>query len=461
MLFGAIHSFLLLATAVSGLVIGESILKPSDDKPLLLPLLLHVKSIGELKNSWSHRGFKLDAGRLVSSGNAALWSTPRLPSSSNEWTIEFQFRSSGVMEDAKYGATNGLALWLDASAPPLPVTDNYGGPHKYDGFQVLVNAQEHEAVRLFNNDGSKKISNALEAAVGSCAFAYLDTLIPTTVRVSYLRTKKWFKIQVDNNLCFKLDEIVIPDNQGDFRFGITANTDKGSKEQYEILSLDVWPILTEDAIDDHGLMAGTEIQYVKAGKETLGSVPVTPPVAELPSVARKSVMEKQRESMQTSVINDQILRLLEKSDASIRALEEKVISNNKAGSQGVTTGNMVTTQDLDEVKKELQKFTQQVSGHFADLYKAMSKQHESVMREVGEQSVGFKDVASKVDFLMQHHQELASKYDSGTPDGSGIASAGIVGIIVKWILIPVMLAVVFLAMIVYRLRHDIKHSKLL
>ena len=85
----------------------------------------------------------------------------------------------------------------------------------------------------------------------------MDSDVPFTLRISY-DANSWFKIQLDNNLCFKTNQISIPFQE--LKLGITSKINQQSNEKFEILSLKTWELLTADAIDDHGLMIGDEIK---------------------------------------------------------------------------------------------------------------------------------------------------------------------------------------------------------
>lgn len=62
---------------------------------------------------------------------------------------------------------------------------------------------------------------------------------------------------------------------------------------------------------------------------------------------------------------------------------------------------------------------------------------------------------------MNNHKEISYQYqnakESDSPNGVGTT----VDVLMKWVLFPLMLILLVLVVFVYRLRHDIKHSKLL
>ncbi|MCP8719819.1 MAG: hypothetical protein M5F18_11090, partial [Asgard group archaeon] len=216
-----------------------------------LPNLLTIDSKTDINNWEISENIQFDNGRLLLGQSGSIWNKYKIPTSNKQWTIELVFRSTGLDADKVY-LENGLTVWL--------VNDNEGNnipTNVFDGFKIEMNNKEQPGLKLYNNDGSQEISTDLNHALGQCKFQYLESNVPFTLRLSY-DENKWFKIQVDNNLCFKTDQVKIPFN--DILFGITSDVSPQSQEQYEILGLKTWEKLTEDATDDHGLMIGDEIK---------------------------------------------------------------------------------------------------------------------------------------------------------------------------------------------------------
>ena len=85
--------------------------------------------------------------------------------------------------------------------------------------------------------------------------------------------------------------------------------------------------------------------------------------------------------------------------------------------------------------------------------------NEKVIGEVREQHGGMEELSKKVDLLMANHKEIAYQYlrdQAESPDISEVLFTR-----VKWILLPLILVIIVLTVMLYRLRKDIKHGKLL
>lgn len=423
----------------------------TQDEPehLSLPNLLLQDDLDRVALNWElGDDMSLSNGRLVSQ-NGALWSTPGLAGSSNEWTIEYVFRSNGSrVEEIPNANTNDLSFWLIAD-PLLEVGKKID---KYDGFRFAVNNQQHSGLKLFNNDGSKTMNNEFEESIGNCLFNYHDSLVPFTVRISYSRSRNWFKVQVDNNLCFKTDKIQIPMGEQDLKFGIT--TSSASHETWEIFKLNVWSHLTEDAHDDHGLMLETPVE-VKAKQQ-----PNEQPAAFTPEYNRESLMERVRKQQdalgrqgppQASVDQNQFgLEILNK----LQEMESKLqIGNQPSGN------NKDVTNVIIELKDDLDKFKLSFVNYQSEMLNTMQKLNDKIISEVREHQYNYADLSKKVELILDNHKETSHKLD--TQRSREISPSNVSDAIVYWILIPVVIGVIFIVVSIYRLRRDIKHSKLL
>lgn len=461
------------------------------DEPghLSLPNLLQANNINDLDLTWDVlSNIKLDTGRLViDKSNGAVWSKAHLANTGDEWTIEMVFRSSGTAKnDLAFGDTNGLALWLIDSSNSLPINDrnvdNFGGPSQFDGFQFLINTNEKRGLKIFNNDGTKTLKNSIEQSIGDCTFNYLDSLVPFTVRVSYSKLRKWFKVQIDNNLCFKTDKIILPDDLNDFMFGITGNISPSSQEVYEILKLNVWTHLTNDAIDDHALMSDghLKIEYktVTADDSKDTYIP--------PSRIRESLMERnrkhkeeilrqQREAYQQGkednkidlLLNDIVFKL-ENIELRLSSMDSSVDSGDTSydtkvlGAQlkDITTIQTQQQEALSNLQQSYDKFKTTLGHQYTELLQSVSKLNEKVIGEVREHQYSTEEIGKKVDLLMSNHKEVAYQYQNGNNESKN-NEADLLPSIIRWVLIPVVVGIILLTIVVYRLRHDIKHSKLL
>ncbi|KAK6453856.1 concanavalin A-like lectin/glucanase domain-containing protein [Scheffersomyces xylosifermentans] len=462
---------------------------------LSLPNLLQVDDLKELEENWEIFGdLKLDTGRLlIGKPAAAIWAIPYLENTQTDWTIELTFRSTGTAsKDLQFDESNGLSFWLintDNSLPLIPQNmGNFGGPSQYDGFQFVVNNKDIYGLKIYNNDGTKTFTNDINEAIGSCAFNYLDSQIPFSLRISYSDSQKWFKVQVDNNLCFKTDKIKFPNELNDLAFGVSASIDKSSNEVFEILGLNVWHKITNDAIDDHGLMSDGQVQVVVTEVEQ-------PSEFVKPSAIRESLMERNRkyheeiEKQRSGAIEEAgqeektVFAKTEESDSKLllsltdiskrlTQLDFKLDTLEKSESYEfenvkLQLEKLKNIQDeqkhiVANLEKSVEDFKTTITQHYSQMLSAVSKLNERVIGEVREQQFGLDDLSKKVDLLMSHHRDIANQYQQySETTNNGLDFASIVNSIVRWFLIPVVIALLALTILVYRLKHDIKHSKLL
>ncbi|KAK6202970.1 concanavalin A-like lectin/glucanase domain-containing protein [Scheffersomyces amazonensis] len=463
--------------------------------PLSLPNLLELEDFSVLQKSWTSLGnLRLDTGRLIvdatPDGFGSVWSVESLKGSANEWTVELVFRSSGVHQDVEYGDTNGISLFLIDPQNSIPIdstnTQNYGGPLQFDGFQFLINNKESKGLKIFNNDGSKAIQNDIASSIGHCSFNFLDSQVPFTLRISYSAQKKWFKVQIDNNLCFKTDQIQIPDSINDFKMGISASSQ--SNEIYEILKFNVYDHLTTDAIDDHGLISdGHVVAYETVTKHEAADSPAATGADYVrPDVIRESLLEKSRQLREQLIqeelelvtearkgnndhyetILKDILAHLENIQIRIESLDKSEDYDFKAlvsKLQDISSIQHQQQEQIGRLESDISTFKNMITQNFGEMIGVVTKLNEKVIGEVREQHSGTEEVSKKVDLLMRNHKEIAYQYQKQTSESSAHTTdvSRYLDFTVKWILIPVVIIVIVLVVVVNRLRKEVKHSKML
>ena len=340
-----------------------------------------------------------------------------------------------------------------------------------------------QGLKIFNNDGTNNVDNGLDVSIGDCQFRYLESDVPFTLRISY--SDKWFKVQVDNNLCFKTDKIKLPQNQN-FKLGVTSNTNSQSQETFEILAIKVWDKLTEDALDDHGLMVEGELK-VDVKKIVDGSQQIQDEDHVKPRVIRESLMErarKHREEMERAQNldisnigsqNNDFLLILDKLNH-LEYLVNDLPNSYNPSSQGTKNDQVggALSQSQNDITNAIKETRDTINGlketfvqQYAQLLQAVSDLNHKVIGEVREQHYGMEEIGKKVDLLMSEHKEVQHQYKKQS-EQMGQKSAHVVSPsdstfdkLIKWILIPLMIVLLALVVFVYRLRHDIKHSKLL
>ncbi|CAI5755858.1 unnamed protein product [Candida verbasci] len=412
----------------------------STEKSLSLPNLLTIDSKSQISNYDLSKTINYDNGRLLLDKNGVMWSKNTLPQ--DEFTIEVDFRSTGRIEDLQF-LENQLSIIL---------AENIQSFDKFDGFKFLINNQEQEGLKIFNNDGSKTLNNLIDESIGDCKFRYLESNVPFTIRISYKRSESWFKVQIDNNLCFKTNRIQIPNNSK-LRLGVFSIINRSSIEEFEILNVKVWDHLIEDAIDDHGLMNDGE---VKVEFKTIVVEESQATDAIKPEYKRESLMEKAQKQRQESM-QVQDFNVLKK-------LQDLEYQQNEKIDKLIQIQNELNS-NLQNQKKELQQlFTTQ----YAEILSSISTLNQKLIGEVREQHFGMEELSKKVDLLMNNHKEIAYQYEKNQIQQQQqqqqhiqVPTSSVFDSLIKWILVPLLIILIILVIFVYRLRHDIKHSKLL
>lgn len=433
-----------------------------------LPSLLKLDDVSELYDNWDIRGaMELEEGRLlVKDGKGSLWARQPLPNSKDEWTVEITFRNSEQIDvdDHTFYDTNGLSLWLiDGDVPDDAL--NFGGPRKFDGLQFLVNNLGHKGLKIFANDATKEVVNSDDKSFGGCNIDYLDSMVPFTIRVSYSAHKNWFKVQVDNNLCFSSSALSFSRISSNLLLGVSASTNPVSKEYWEVLKLDVFDKLTKDAIDDHGVADVAPVKYVT--KTEIARATDRPTQQKRPSLMEKMMAhQEQMAPVQKTGEN------LDKFDASLSdiasklsLLEETVnafdltkIIDLSVAIDGIKQIQSLQLSVLAELKTTYENFEGLLASHYREMTDSVRVLNKEIMEEIKMHRSEVHSISGKVDLLMENHKEIEGQYqarDSRSNDSELFST------IVKWVLIPLVVGIVAVIVVVYRLKKDIKHSKLL
>ncbi|EMG50099.1 EMP47 Protein EMP47 [Candida maltosa Xu316] len=420
-----------------------------------LPNLLTIESLENINNWDISKNVLFDNGRLLLSDQSSIWGKYKVPTNNKPWTTELIFRSTGLRADKPFD--NTLNVWL--------LNDDTTPDDKFDGFKIEVSNKEQPGLKVFNNDGSQVLSDKLAQALGACKFQYLESDVPFTLRVSY-DEDKWFKIQMDNNLCFKTDQVRIPFEN--LKLGVTANVNQKSSEKFEVLAWRTWDKLTEDAIDDHGLMVGDEIKIdVKNEfKPRVGRESLMERAQRVKQQILKDQQQQQHQQLQQSNSDpfDIVLSKLDTLELTINGLStagedvEMLNVDNKIQELHNAYASLKTS--VDDTKQSVRELQSILVKQYAQMLESIAQLNQKVIGEVREQHFGMEEVSKKVDLLMNNHKEIAHQYQQNQikePSGSG----NTVDTVMKWVLFPLMVILLALVIFVYRLRHDIKHSKLL
>lgn len=468
----------LLARHVSAILPEAQINRQDENNQLpssqSLPNLLELKSPDDLAANWLlHADFKLEEGRLVVKKNAgSLWAKNVLENGRDEWTVEVTFRNSEQVsvDDHTYYDSNGFALWLlDGDSSMLSDFLNFGGPATYDGFQFLINNKEQKGLKIFANDGKQRVENSLSKALGECAINYLDLMVPFTLRVSYSGKTNWFKVQIDNNLCFKTDALTFANIKRSLRFGVSASTNEASKEYWEVFKFDVYPYLTENAIDDHGIISGGSIKQITVTEQAKPT--------SSPQIQRESLLEKSRkfrEELQKQNTPEQpqlnfdfdssfgaILEKLAVLEQSLDKVDTSKVPDLALALENVKSIQLQQLEVLGEMKNTYSNFELLLAAQYKEMSHSIEVLHERVIAEIKDHQSDLVNLGRKVDLIMANHKELRDQYTSANEQLASPDSSEFFSVILKWVLLPIVIGIALLATFVYRLRKDIKHSKLL
>lgn len=472
----------LVHTLFASAIIPEGLLSRNEHEAHLqtrhsLPNLLKIDDASGLPLDWALEGnMELQAGRLtLKDGTGSIWSKNLLLNSKGQWTVEVTFRNSEVtdVEDHLYVDTNGFSFWLLDSKKTRDVL-NFGGPVVFDGLQFLINNKGSPGLKIFANDGTSEVINSIDASIGGCSISYLDSMVPTTLRISY--SDDGLKVQVDNNLCFSSDQLTLGNIQGDLLYGASASVNAESQEYWELLKLNVYDAVTEDAKDDHGVAPAEQIKVVT---QTQKVVEPTLPVRESLMNRAKSALASQSSGKDISELKDTLASLSDRMGGLERTIEnfdgskliELAQDAKKLYGLADDTKRIHELVDSFESLKQTQASQLDLLQDMKNMYQNFEKLLNSYYKETGDSNrlltndvvdqikQNQNDMLSlnrKLDSIIANHKNLEkSFFDSGSKDLSNFKSIGFLIFLV--LCVAAMIACLF----VYQIRKEVKHSKLL
>ncbi|GME71605.1 unnamed protein product [Ambrosiozyma monospora] len=475
---------------------------------LSLPELVHLQNIDELKSNWEIKGSTIfDEGRLILtpkpeiSSNTkpvlqygSIWSRQQ-PPQLNSFSYDTSFRSIGA-----YGQTGaGISFWiLDPTSFDSTDKENSGGPKKFKGLQIAFDANNRQLgpmVEVFLNDGTKEISSSsIEDSIGAYGWEYQSSNVPTTLKVGY--EQGLLKVTLDNILALETDKIDLSSLIGGgatFVVGVTtvAPKDVIKTEQFELLTFNSYDTLIEDLKTES---KQTLVAKHSAPKKISSHGPSRNFFEDTENRLREQLLNKDSSSQNqgqnqqayggydssSNSINDatiqEIIKRLDTlqnqgSDGSTTQIQKQLFTINKslknyAVRLGELQDKLQQTQNqlLDQMKQFNTKFDAiqdiaQSQHQFAENFNYRFSALNKFLDSQSQQSV---NLDTKLSNLQE--QYLLSSQMSGETDKfqtefqknlSTLAHA------VKMVMVPVLILLVVLALLVYKLRSDIKHSKVL
>ncbi|ODV85107.1 hypothetical protein CANARDRAFT_28410 [[Candida] arabinofermentans NRRL YB-2248] len=455
---------------------------------LSFPDLVKIQSIDEVKKSWMiSNDVQFSEGRLI------LTPTPSISSNANpetlygsvwslnknekfdKFTAELTMRSTGA-----FGVTNsGFSLFfIENDGSKNDKHENFGGPLIYKGLQISLDANDLKlgpVLRVYLNDGTKEIQIS-EDYLGAYTYEYQDSQVPMTLKVAV--ENNWLKITCDNKLLFESDKINLSPIMKNMKIGLTASAPKDvvTTEQFEILVFKLYNEILHDLKVDPTETLFAKHANMKVNKNEPG----------LNANKFRNMQSQLRSSLDIKKNNLN-------TDSSFDALSSKIdqLEALASGPSDSSKQMQVIQKQLFDTTKSIKVLTEKLYSHqlsFLSSYEELSKQNsqlnqkfESILGLVERQnqllngydnrfsalskyfdthSENFKNIDNKLKTMEDHYKFNAKGEDSSFKNDmevnlSKLASG------VKLILIPVVLLLVVVTLLVYRLRNDIKHSKVL
>ncbi|CDK28729.1 unnamed protein product [Kuraishia capsulata CBS 1993] len=442
---------------------------------LLLPLTLAIHDAKNIVGPLSFpdtidlKGFQLtgdailDTNRIVltpkpvisSSDEAglkidgALWTAH--PQQLGKFTTEFTLRSVG-----NYGKTGAeLDIFLVES-----ISDDLA---TFTGIKIQIdsNGETGSAIKSYLSDGSSVHDS--NKFFSSCLFAYQGSQVPMIVKLSY--DLKTLKLTIDNKICFESDQIKL--DLGKIHLGVVGSSPKDvlKYEQFEVLKLKTYDeVWAEDS--QQLLPQAKPVSNVQLFREQ-----------------QQRLREKSQESLESKETHDS-------KDSPYDTLVNELLA--KLDSLGTGSGaasqsnlvNMNTNKQLTEITKVikvLQEKHNDLSQTLTLLVQSVLKVEAKVNALEGASSDYLGRMGSFDTRLLQFNSFMNFQKEANGVELSKLNS--ILGILqdleghgkqdkfhdkidslssfMKFVLIPIFIVLIVLFMAVYRLRNDIKHSKIL
>ncbi|KAG7843632.1 hypothetical protein KL941_004614 [Ogataea angusta] len=347
---------------------------------------------------------------------------------------------------------------------------NFGGPSQYSGLQILLDANEQDlgpVFRVYVNDGSRKI-NLAQDYLGAYTYSFQDSQVPSTLKLGYENKK--LKITCDNKLLFETDAINLDPYLKNMRVGISAVSSKDVKkaEQFEILmfkffdkmieSLKIEPsetlVAKHHQVDKRQAQRAQLAEDFKRTREQQNGNSV--PVRSRPESAEYDLLAKLDE-VKTIIAQQTAPQVLQKQlfdvTKSIKMMNEK---------------NSVYNTQMEKSYDMLLKQTEELNAKYEALRQLITRQNQ-LLELVDERFVTFN---SYFQGQSQNHESINDKlkqlqefYAKGSRPSdyesefetklNKFTSA------VRLILMPVLVLLIIMTLLVYKLRNDIKHAKVL
>lgn len=404
----------------------------------------------------------------------SLWSRPVDGTSAlAEFETQVTLRSLGSA--GRTGA--GFSLWLvadDDKTVQKYTQNNFGGPSQYTGLQISLDANDKSlgpVLRVFFNDGSKQVS-INDDYIGAWHYAYQASDVPLTIKVGY--SDKWIKVTCDNKLLFEsTDQLQLSSifQSKHFRVGLTADSpqDIRKNEQFEVLRIKSYAKVSADLRAEckqtlRGAHAGSGVENEPVVKKVVVDAPKTPETSGVDSTLLETINEKladiqQKLAEQPQVVADgqggvNLDATLQKHLADLTQAMNKLthnVNNVLRKSELANERSEVLERKYDHLQELLGR-QQQLLENAELSSKSLGKSFQQEIQKMGA------NIDSKVSSI---HESYSEKLSKGTSNPELEARLQGLASFIKMVLLPLVLICTAIAVLVFRLRSDIQHSKVL
>ncbi|QPG73248.1 hypothetical protein FOA43_000556 [Brettanomyces nanus] len=455
--------------------------------PLSLPELVKVQKIDELQNNWlvqdSAEFFEgrilLTPKPVISSSHehetsmGSMWSLPsKKKAGLDEVEIQLTLRSIGSF--GKTGA--GFSFFMvndDDKAFAAFNKNSFGGPSKFSGLQVSLDSNHPQfgpVLRVYLNDGSKDIQLDHDY-LGAYRYEYQVSNVPLTLKIGYARN--WLKITCDNKMLFETNKVSLDSviQSPYLRLGLTASSPKDVKryEQFELLRLKSYnQVSTELRLDTKGTLMAKHAER--------SSIEPTNKFRNKVEAMREKLNQATADSSgdSSSLLGDILAKI---SSIEGTLLQQQTSPEGSEAASSVQTNLQKQifllsktmerlTDNINNVlrkNEEFYKHSEILERKYDNLQALLERQAELLVNaETSSKTIG-KAFTQKIDSLVLTlggiHTEYLSGLNAQNPQFEAKLNA--LASFIKIIFLPLVCLCFIIVFLMYKLRNDIKHAKVL
>ncbi|KAG7795582.1 hypothetical protein KL929_003933 [Ogataea haglerorum] len=395
--------------------------------------------------------------------NGAVWSKNKISSAS--FSLQLTFRSVGA-----FGFTGaGLSLWLLDQDPGSDIS-NFGGPSQFSGLQILLDANEQDlgpVFRVYVNDGSRKI-NLAQDYLGAYTYSFQDSQVPSTLKLGYENRK--LKITCDNKLLFETDSINLDPYLKNMRVGISAASlrDVKKAEQFEILMFKFFDKVIESLKVEASETLVAKHHELEQRQARQAQLAEDNKITRERQSSRSAPVPPRPESAEYDLLAglDEVKTILTHQTAP-QVLQKQLFDVTKSIKM-MNEKNSVYNTQMEKSYDTLLKQTEELNAKYEALRQLITRQNQ-LLELVDERFVTFNSYfqgqSQKHESINDKLKQLQEFYAKGSRPSdyesefesklNKFMSA------VRLIMMPVLVLLIIMTLLVYKLRNDIKHAKVL